>query len=253
VCRLLGVVSPRPFPLAESLGEHLAPFEALSTLHCDGWGIASWGGTDRLQVDKAPEPARTSAEFDDVVEATVTDAALLHLRKASPGMELLTVNTHPFSDGHFALAHNGYCGPTAALDELVREAAGKPAVGTTDSERYYELVMALMSDLPPAAAMLEAAWRISQRANLVALNTLLLTPDALYAMCFYDPEKCENEPGGAEGYYLHYSVSRAEVIVASTGWDRAVDRWTSLTNGDVLEIHRSTMEVNLYSRAENAA
>lgn len=253
MCRLLGVVSPRPLPLTESVGEHLAPFEALSSLHCDGWGIASWGGEDTLQVNKAPEPARTSQRFDEIAEKTMTDAALLHLRKASPGMHLLEVNTHPFSDGHYALAHNGYCGPIDALDELVAEVGGRPAIGTTDSERYFSLVMALLEDLPPAAALLEAARRIERRANLVALNTLLLTPDALYAMCWFDPVKCENEPGGAEGYFMHYTVSRREVLVASTGWDREIDRWSLLPNGEVLEIARSTMEVNLYSQAETAA
>lgn len=253
MCRLLGVVSPRPLPLTESIGEHLAPFEALSSLHCDGWGIASWGGTDTLQVHKAPEPARTSQRFDEIAEKTMTDAALLHLRKASPGMQLRMENTHPFSDGHYALAHNGFCGTAADLDVIVAEVGGVPAVGTTDSERYFSIVMALLDDLPPAAALLEAARRIGRGANLCALNTLLLTPDALYAMCYYDPAKCENEPGGVEGYFMHYTVSRREVIVASTGWDREIDRWSQLPNGEVLEISRHTLEVNLYSPAENAA
>ena len=253
MCRLLGVVSPRPLPLAESVGEHLAPFEALSSLHCDGWGMAVWDGTGTLQVDKAPEPARTSRRFDELAEKTMTDAALLHLRKASPGMELSVANTHPFSDGVYALAHNGYCGTAADLDAVVAEVGGAPAVGTTDSERYFSIVRALLADLPPAAALLEAARRIGRAANLVALNTLLLTPDALYAMCYYDPEKCADEPGGVEGYFLHYTVSRREVIVASTGWDREIERWSPLPNGEVLEIARHTLEVNVYSRAATAA
>lgn len=253
MCRLLGVVSPRPMPLTWSLGEHLAPFEALSGLHCDGWGIAGRDRSDTLRVHRAPEPARTSRQFAEVTRTTRTDAALLHLRKASPGMDLRVANTHPFSDGRHALAHNGYCGPTGALDDLVAEAGGAPAVGSTDSERYFALVRALLVDLPPAAALLEAAERITRRAEPVALNTLLLTPDALYAMCWFDPARCGREPCGAEGYLMHYAVSRRAVLVASTGWDREVDRWSLLGNGEVVEIARRTLGVRVHSTARAAA
>ena len=241
MCRLLGVVASSPNTVSNLLGEHLAPFEALSENNCDGWGLASRTADGHLEVAKAPEPARTSDEFHRRMTATVTDAAIVHLRKASVGMENTDANTHPFFEGTIALEHNGFSSPNSVLDELVAEAGGRPATGNTDSARFFELVLALTHSLPPEQALGEAGRRIAARGTVVALNSMMLTPDAVYALCWYDEVEVLTEPGGAEGYHLHYTRTPDEVLVASTGWDRAADRWTPLINGQVLEIRRDTL------------
>ena len=246
MCRLLGVVSAASNTVNNLLGEHLAPFVALSENNCDGWGIASWSAAGALTVAKAPEPARTSPEFAAEMAGTVTDTAIVHLRKASVGMANNQANTHPFFTSSIALEHNGFSGPIEVLDALVAEAGGRPAAGDTDSARFFELVLALTATLPPAQALGEAARRIAARGTVVSLNALLLTENALYALCWYDEVEVLTEPGGAEGYHLHYTRTPDQVLVASTGWDRAADRWRHLTNGQVLQVTRKTLQVAVH-------
>ena len=60
MCRLLGYVSDRDYSLAEIAGPHFDEFAALSSRHCDGWGVAElelWADSPALVV----EPARASA------------------------------------------------------------------------------------------------------------------------------------------------------------------------------------------------
>ena len=123
MCRLLGVVSTTARPLTALLQDDLEPFTALSSEHCDGWGVAhrcderEGGG---LTIRKAAEPARSSDGYREALTAAHTDAALLHLRKASAGMANNPDNTHPFTDGRIAFAHNGWIGDAAALDACDR-------------------------------------------------------------------------------------------------------------------------------------
>jgi len=90
MCRLLGVVSSTPpRRLPELLEGELEPFAALSSVHCDGWGIAHWDEAESLVIDKAPEAAQGSLAFQAAVDGARTQAAVLHLRKASTDMAAL--------------------------------------------------------------------------------------------------------------------------------------------------------------------
>jgi predicted glutamine amidotransferase len=221
------------------LGDNLAPFAALSESHCDGWGEASWTDGGRLAVEKEPARAATSDQFESAMTATVTDAALLHLRRASAGMVNQVVNTHPFTDGQIAFAHNGWCGPTEVLDRLVAEVGGQPCDGDTDSERYFRLVAAELARDEPEFAIPRAAARIAANAEFEALNALLLTPTALYAYSFFNEEAMRKRGVAEDTYDLHYSIEDSQVTIASTGWDRNPDRWTALPKGAVLEVMRT--------------
>lgn len=239
MCRLLGVVSSTSDSLHNMLGDNLAPFSALSESHCDGWGEASWTGGGQLVVEKEPARAATSDLFGSAMTATVTDAALLHLRRASAGMVNQVGNTHPFTDGQIAFAHNGWCGPIEELDRLVAEVGGAPCDGDTDSERYFRLVAAELAREEPELAIPRAAARIMAAAQFEALNALLLTPTALYAYSFFNEEAMRERGVAKDAYDLHYSIEESQVTIASTGWDRDPQRWTALPKGAVLEVTRS--------------
>ncbi|MCU1586325.1 MAG: egtC 2 [Microbacteriaceae bacterium] len=239
MCRLLGVVSSSSGSLRNMLGDNLAPFSALSESHCDGWGEASWTDSGRLTVEKEPVRAATSDRFASTMTGTVTDAALLHLRRASAGMVNQVGNTHPFTDGQIAFAHNGWCGPIEELDRLVAEVGGRPCDGDTDSERYFRLVSAELAEAEPEFAIPRAAARIMASAQFEALNALLLTPTALYAYSYFNEEAMRARGVADDAYDLHYSIEDSQVTIASTGWDRDPERWTALPKGAVLEVMRS--------------
>lgn len=245
MCRLLGAVSARPASLAETLDADLHAFAELSALHCDGWGHAYLHGRD-LTVVKAPEAALDSEQFWRSVGRASTDAALLHLRMASPGLAVDGLSTHPFERDGVAFAHNGFAGTPAVLDHLVREYDAPRARGTTDSERYFSLVLAGMRDRSPAEALWWAAERISERADdVTALNALLLTDQALYAFECWSPDAPPRPEAGEASYQLFARVTPELVTVASDGWE-ATSGWEPVGNGNVLEIRRGDLATTVH-------
>jgi len=246
MCRLLAVLSAVPGDLAEQLGADLHRFAELSQTHCDGWGIAYWNTDGELVTAKHPEPAQGSERFQAAVAAAHTDAALLHLRKASKNMANEIDNTHPFVSDGFAFAHNGYLSPLSALDELVTEVGGRPSVGDTDSERYFHVVLARLPDTGPVQALHQAAELIADATEVVSLNCLLLTQDALYASARYD-EKVILARGEELGLYeLRYRVTPDHVAVASSGWSQP-SPWAPLRNGEILEVRRHDLSTTVHS------
>ena len=247
MCRLLGVVSlTPPRRLAELLDGELEPFAALSSVHCDGWGIAHWDEAESLVIDKAPEAAQDSHAFRVAVDGARTQAALLHLRKASVDMANTAANTHPFAAGSVAFAHNGYFSPRAAGDALLAESSGRPCAGDTDSERYFALVLAEMRHHGPVHALARAAARISAAATVVSLNALMLTHQALYAFACYDEGVIAAQGGDIDSYVLRFRPGRDDVIVASNGWDQPAPRWEVIENGSILEIRRDDLRTTMH-------
>lgn len=245
MCRLLGAVSRSPQPLASTLDGLLAPFTELSCEHSDGWGIAAWH-EDELRIAKDVTPAHASPSFTDAVGRT-TDAALLHLRKASPGLPVDRGNTHPFVRGDTAFAHNGYFTPLDAVDGLIDPDLLADAAGTTDSERYFLRVLSIMGDQEDAVdALAHAAQDIRARAEFGSLNCLLLTEMALYAYAEQDPGSEVSLRRGPQFFELSYRVTRESVTVASSGIAPAGDpAWRPLPYGQVLEIRRADLRVSV--------
>jgi predicted glutamine amidotransferase len=256
MCRLLGVVSATCRPLTSLLEDDLEPFTALSSDHCDGWGLAYRDRQDALQVRKAPETARTSPGYRSALAEAETDAALVHLRKASKGMVNEAVNTHPFTASGaggrtVAFAHNGWASDMPALDAMLASEGGPPCQGGTDSERYFGLVLAaLRRGTPPEDALPAVAARVYAAMRTEALNCLLLTDDSLYAHTSYDadrPTLSGDDPHRA--YALRFRMTGGGVVVASGGWAGEDPEWEPLPNGHVLRIHRHDLRLSVHRPA----
>jgi predicted glutamine amidotransferase len=238
----MGYVSATPTTLEDLLGaEDLTGFTELSVKHFDGWGMA-WAAGDGVSVAKAPDPARTSAEFARMAAEHHSDAGFVHLRQATPGLSVRPENTHPFTDGKVAFGHNGRVVPAASLDHLIPEPLRESMAGDTDSERYYLAVQARLAELGPAGALAAVVGQISAGHEYTSLNSMFLTPDALFAVCQFDPAAEEREE--PEYFRLRYRVSGSAVVVASTGWGSG---WDTLGNGELLTIERHTLEVSVRS------
>ena len=241
MCRLLGFVAQNPITLRELLGdEELAEFTELSLKHGDGWGFA-WATENGVEVTKAPDSARQSALFASVAATQRAELGLLHLRWATLGLGLAPENTHPFTDGRIAFAHNGSVKPPQALDSLIPADLAALRQGTTDSERYFLAVLAAARDGDPATALERTAVRISAECEFSSLNAMTVTPEALHVINLFDPvaEGLEGEP---EYYRIGYRIQADSVVVASSGWGTG---WSYLENGEMLTVDRATSDVTI--------
>ncbi len=241
MCRLLGFVAQSPRSLRELLGDSYDSFEQFSCdLHDDGWGIA-WLDGSQIQVQKEPVPAHTSERYRSLADQPF-EAALIHYRWATQSLEVEFGNTHPFRADTVAFAHNGSVSPPSSLDDLISAPFGADLEGTTDSERYFRAVLSASRDTTLEEGLRRAITEIAGSLNYSSLNALMLTPDALYAACFFSPTSLSNDL--PEDYYdMHYLASEGSVVVASSGWDHG--DWTPLVNGSLLRITRATGEVNV--------
>lgn len=250
MCRLLGFVSATPTTLAELLCEEdLNDFTELSCKHADGWGVARVtsgpGGSEQVTVVKAPDAARISDEFAYQAMTQNSDLGLVHLRLATIGLSICLENTHPFTDGRYAFAHNGSIKPPTSLDPMVAGDFAGLRRGQTDSERYFLALLARLRQDDPATALAATVGEIADTLHFSSLNCMLLTPDALYAVCRFDPAAGPEDD--ADYFPLQYKVSGGAVVVASTGWGSG---WTSMANGELLMVRRGTAEVSIRSIAQ---
>ncbi len=98
--------------------------------------------------------------------------------------------------------------------------------------------------VPPATAIAETAAAIRAVANeCVSLNCLMLTPRALYAYAYHDPDSEVVRRRGAEFFDLHYRIEPGRVMIASVGWPRPRDRWALLPQRGTMEIRRADLTV----------
>jgi predicted glutamine amidotransferase len=242
VCRLLGYVSTEEQSVADALGDDLGPFVELSErLHPDGWGLA-WVKGGQIELTKSPSRASADPLFRTAVENVVSDAALLHLRQATLGLPIRVANTHPFAADGMAFAHNGSIIPPSRLDQLLGPDWAAKRQGDTDSERLFLAVAQRSPEVGPEASLGEVVNQVAEAGRYTSINCLLLTTDALFAACRYDPDAI-----GAsleQDYYdLHYRVESTRVVVASSGWGR--QGWKELGNGQLLRVDRGTLATSV--------
>jgi predicted glutamine amidotransferase len=249
MCRLLGYVSRTPTTIAELLGEdELNEFTELSCKHADGWGMA-WATEDGVETTKSPDAARTSTLFARTAHEHLADLGLVHLRWATLGLNVVPENTHPFTDGAIAFAHNGSVKPPSSLDALVPQEFEALRKGTTDSERYFLAVLARMRAADPATALAETVSLIASSLEFSSLNAMIATPTELIAVSQFDPiaEAREAEP---QYYQLRYRVEPDAVIVSSSGWGTG---WQTVDNGEMLVVDRDSLAVSVRAIADLSA
>jgi predicted glutamine amidotransferase len=255
MCRLLGYCARRSTSVAGLLTEEgLRAFTALSAVHADGWGMA-WYNSDGPEVRKSARRALAEPDYARLAARRLGDLGLVHLRWATPGLGVTERNSHPFRVGQYAFAHNGAIHPQDRLGEMLPAEWESRRSGTTDSERYFLLILSRLETHggDVVAAIADAAADIDARFRPNSLNAILLSPSTLYAICWYHRERVPVATLRARGYDratditsyfdLAYRVTDSAVVIASSGWPQP--DWTPVPDRHVLVADRRTLKTSV--------
>lgn len=185
MCRLLAFAATSPSTFSDVLGtDEAAAFQHLARVHDDGWG-AMWTTRDGgLERRRRTGGGMRDAALTNTLNGVRSRAAVAHLRLATGGLPVRSVNTHPFRAvtpiGPVGMAHNGSIMPVADLRALVSPAFLRDCAGTTDSEVYFALVrerLAAGADLPEAVA--DTITTIRAHFPVAGLNAMVLGTEEL--------------------------------------------------------------------------
>jgi glutamine amidotransferase len=218
MCRLLGAAASVPIDLSAELLESGNSLLSQSTEHDSGWGIAGYENGSPT-VERFAVAAHSAREFE-VASRTRSRLLIVHVRRATLG-GLTLANTHPFSRGRFSFCHNGTISNAAELERL----SGIEAKGETDSERYFNLLVANMEEQDVVGSIRRTAETLCDISRFSGLNFLFCDGQRLYAyqlgrytLLF----QTRDLPGGGHA-----------TLVSSEALDDAA-RWTELEQDQLL-------------------
>jgi predicted glutamine amidotransferase len=243
----VGWVSPSPTTLTEVLGAAgLSELTALSRQHEDGWGIAWWDG-DELRSLSSHLPAHASPEWAAAAHEVRSDAALVHLRWATPGLAVTPDNTHPFLVDDWAFGHNGAVRPADGLLPLLAPGQIGALRGTTDSERLLHVLLARVRSQGLDDGLRRTVEDICRDLTPSSLNALLLGRDGLTAICCHgaasegEAPVLEGPPEDQPGYFdLRWRRQDGTVVIASE--PLGPEAWSRVENGTALVVRRGNAE-----------
>lgn len=244
MCRLLGYVSQDKTSFDSIVGEDFPEFVSLSSVHCDGWGIATINQDEHAaHLDRAPETASTSQSFVDALADVDADGALLHLRWATKGLPVSEDNTHPFVYKDFTFIHNGGIFPPAALDPYISPKFAALVQGDTDSERYFYFLMTMINKHGFVQGVRECVKTITTALDYSSINAMIMNEHTYAIISEYRPER-RPDWAPADYYELKYRKDEQGILVASTGWNQP--GWEVLPNHQILVIDRKTLATQMF-------
>ncbi|MET0861362.1 MAG: class II glutamine amidotransferase [Microbacterium sp.] len=254
MCRLLGYVSRHPTSVVDVLGEEdFESFTSLTAVHGDGWGAAWHDADGRIRSVNSTGTAILDETYAELATQRLGSSGMLHLRWATAGLPVSVENTHPFTDGEYAFAHNGNISPIPRLEALLTPASRARLHGDTDTERYFHLLLQCIEETGDETDGVSLGLSILQREFPdCSLNALLLTPSALFAVHINSRaesppralrrlfESDESMPArhAAEYYAMDYRVTEDAVHIISSGLDAA--GWTPMPSDTAVRIDLQT-------------
>lgn len=251
MCRFLAWTGTAPRSAADALDpDHSKPsaldaFVALGSAHPDGWGMAWWppdGAGRDPSVVHSTAPAHRDPSLRSALHDTASEAGLIHLRWATPGLAVTPANCHPFVREGMAMAHNGAIYPRCRLEEMLTPEWSDRLAGTTDSERYFLSVLAeVQQGRGNADGLTNQVRRLFLDWTPSSLNAVLLTSEELFVVCAYNPDMQPPVPEPPDRYYrLSWRADGNGVVVASSGFPQPTeDGWTPLDNMSMLVVPRA--------------
>ena len=243
----MGYVSPSKTSFPALVGDQFSDFVALSSIHCDGWGLSTvdQGGGHNV-VEKKVESAVESSSFNQAVADNAADGALLHLRWATKGLSNSENNTHPFMYGEYSFIHNGSIFPPDAITSFIDSKFSTIIVGDTDSERYFYLVMTEIEKAGLVEGVKNALKIIKEHGETTSLNCMLMNRDFFFTVSEHNALK-KPEWALDDYYEIKYLTTPNGVLFASSGWNQP--GWTTLENHHMALVNRSTFEIEILALA----
>jgi predicted glutamine amidotransferase len=221
--------------------------EAQSRRNPDGSGIGFFGPDGSPVLDKQPEPAFGDEEFAREARRAEAATFVAHVRYATAGGRT-TRNTHPFAIGGRIMAHNGGFGELPRLDRQLGSYLSLVG-GDTDSERFFALIIqqadARGGDF--GTGITAAARWIAARLPLSSLNTVIATPDELWALRYPDQHALhilERPAGASPELHVRSATSSihapglnaaGSVVIASDELD-GESGWRMLAPGELVHV-----------------
>jgi len=239
----MGYVSPNKTSFPAIVGDYFSDFVALSSVHCDGWGLSTidQSGSD-IVLNRKVEAAAESSTFDATVAKNIADGALLHLRWATKGLSISENNTHPFMYEDYSFIHNGSIFPPDAVAQFIDPKFNPLIVGETDSEHYFYLVMTEVEKLGLVAGVKSALAIIKEHGDTTSLNCMLMNRD--YFLTVSEHDTARKPDWAPDDYYeIKYLPTPEGVLFASSGWNQP--GWTTLENHHAALVNRSSFEIEV--------
>ncbi len=195
--------------------------------HNEGCGIA-WLQANNVLLEKRGKIDAWDDSFCALAETINTGAFIAHNRAATPGLQISTSDSHPYSTqwrgAPAAFCHNGEV--TSFVPEAVQR-------GVTDSLIFMEHFVSdvregTVDDIGAYLVRMSGTW------NYSSLNALVLSADGLYAWRWYDD--VPNSSFDRERYCSLYMRQTATgILIGSEEIDRSPG-WISIPNRTVLVI-----------------
>jgi len=239
----MGYVSADKTSFPAIVGDYFSDFVALSSVHCDGWGLSTidQSGSD-IVLNRKVEAAAESSTFDATVAKNIADGALLHLRWATKGLSISENNTHPFMYEDYSFIHNGSIFPPDAVAQFIDPKFNSLIVGETDSEHYFYLVMTEVEKLGLVAGVKSALAIIKEHGDTTSLNCMLMNRD--YFLTVSEHDTARKPDWAPDDYYeIKYLPTPEGVLFASSGWNQP--GWTTLDNHHAALVNRSSFEIEV--------
>lgn len=239
----MGYVSPNKTSFPAIVGDYFSDFVALSSVHCDGWGLSTVDQSgSHIVLNRKVEAAAESSTFDATVAKNNADGALLHLRWATKGLSISENNTHPFMYGDYSFIHNGSIFPPDAIAPFIDPKFNALLVGETDSEHYFYLLLTEIEKLGLVAGVKSALAIIKEHGDTTSLNCMLMNRD--YFLTVSEHDTARKPDWAPDDYYeIKYLPTPEGVLFASSGWNQP--GWMTLNNHHAALVNRSSFEIEV--------
>ena len=128
--------------------------ERAEPLNGDGFGVAWYRPeiADEPALFKDVSPAWNNRNLRQMAGLTRSECILVHIRAASPGMQVSYSNCHPFAWRQFAFMHNGdvagFRKRRRAIGQTYSDEIFSMIRGTTDSEHLFGFFAERLRNLP---------------------------------------------------------------------------------------------------------
>ena len=152
MCRLYGFRATEPTKVECTLVHAQNALMAQSradltgTSHAHGWGVAAYENR-HPHIERRAWAAYHGEHFARAAARVYSETVVAHVRRATVGAPGLS-NTHPFTHGHWAFAHNGTVPHFDSVRPMLldRMSPGHRAAidGETDSEHVFRYAMSLI-------------------------------------------------------------------------------------------------------------